>query len=224
MACCLSPGDGDCPHPASEVPLLLTLACGRGKTTQLGLGAVDPLVLRGTRLREEPGSVPQNLAPPPRHSPNMAEGGQGAAALLCPAARRAAASPAAAAAEAEPHRLRPPPFLWQPVRPAPTCPGAAAAAMRAASGEQPAAAAEEAGSRVRGEAAGGGQPCEARLTPGPAAGPASPLPTPPVSGLRSSARCPPARPPFPSDPPAATLLGRPSPPPAPRTPPPPGSG
>uniref|UniRef100_A0A8B9MV72 Chromosome 11 open reading frame 97 n=1 Tax=Accipiter nisus TaxID=211598 RepID=A0A8B9MV72_9AVES len=95
----------------------------------------------------------------------MAEGGQGAAALLCPAARRAAASPAAAA-EAEPHRLRPPPFLWQPVRPAPTCPGAAAA-MRAASGKQPAtAAAEEAGSRIRGEAAGDGQPCEARRSPG----------------------------------------------------------
>ncbi|XP_069664470.1 uncharacterized protein C11orf97 homolog [Haliaeetus albicilla] len=91
----------------------------------------------------------------------MAEGGQGGAALLCPAARcfarRSAAALPPAGGGAEPHRLRPPPFLWQPVRPAPTCPGAAAA-MRAASGKQPALAAEEAGGRVRGEAAGGGQP------------------------------------------------------------------
>ncbi|XP_074716898.1 uncharacterized protein C11orf97 homolog [Strix uralensis] len=62
-------------------------------------------------------------------------------------------------AEGGPGGLRPPPLLWQPARPAPTRPGAAAA-MRAASREQPAVAADQAGSDVRGETAGGGQPWE----------------------------------------------------------------
>ncbi|XP_054043133.1 uncharacterized protein C11orf97 homolog [Rissa tridactyla] len=93
----------------------------------------------------------------------MAEGGQGGGTLLCRAAppglgfaRRSAALPPAGGG-AEPDRLRPPPLLWQPDLPPSTCPGAAAA-MRAASGEQPAVAAEEAGSDVRGQAAAGGQP------------------------------------------------------------------
>ncbi|XP_074996269.1 uncharacterized protein C11orf97 homolog isoform X2 [Calonectris borealis] len=92
----------------------------------------------------------------------MAEGGQGGTALLCPAARPAGAPglcfarrPAAAVLPlagrgAEPDRPRPPPLLWQPARPAPTCSGAAEA-MKAASGEQPVVAAEEAGSDVRGK-------------------------------------------------------------------------
>ncbi|XP_068251434.1 uncharacterized protein C11orf97 homolog [Nyctibius grandis] len=109
----------------------------------------------GTRLREQVVSVPQALASPPRGSPNMAEGGH----LLCPAARPAGApGPAAtlppAGGGAGPDRPRPPPLLWQP---AVTCPGAVAA-VRAANAEQPAVAAEEAGSDVCGEAAAGGQP------------------------------------------------------------------
>ncbi|KAK4831504.1 hypothetical protein QYF61_018088 [Mycteria americana] len=121
-----------------------------------------------TRLRAEVGSAPQELSPPPRRSPNMAEGGEGGTLPLCPAARpagalglcfarRSAAALPPAGSRAEPARPGPPPLLWQPARPAPTCPGVVAA-MRAASREQPAVAAEEAGSDVRGEAAGGGQP------------------------------------------------------------------
>ncbi|XP_052669021.1 uncharacterized protein C11orf97 homolog [Harpia harpyja] len=125
---------------------------------------VDPIALHGTRLREELGSVPQDLAPRRGTTPTWRRAGTAvppcSAPRPAPPGRRASALPAAprpAGGGAEPHRLRPPPFLWQPVRPAPTCPGAAVA-MRAASGEQPAAAAEEADSPVRGEAAGGGQP------------------------------------------------------------------
>ncbi|XP_064896794.1 uncharacterized protein C11orf97 homolog [Columba livia] len=87
----------------------------------------------------------------------MAEGGPGAANPLCPAGAPGPAAALPAAGGAGPDRLRPPPLLGQPARPAPTCQGAAAA-MRAASEELLTVAVEESGSGVRGEAAAGGQP------------------------------------------------------------------
>lgn len=73
----------------------------------------------------------------------------------------------------------------------PTCPGAAAAAMKAASGEQPAVAAEEAGSDVRGEAAGGGQPRERGGPPARRRGPPRrPSPIPARWGLLSPPTAP----------------------------------
>ncbi|XP_068004965.1 uncharacterized protein C11orf97 homolog [Melanerpes formicivorus] len=83
----------------------------------------------------------------------MAEGGAGVpGAQGLRAARRGAAAGLRlppVGGMAEPDRPGPPPLLWGRARPAPICPGVPAATVRAASGEQPSVAAEE---------AGGGQP------------------------------------------------------------------
>lgn len=121
----------------------------------------DPGLSGGTRQQVAPS---RGTRAPPRRSPNMAEGGQGAANPLCPAGAPGPAAALPAAGGAGPDRLRPPPLLGQPARPAPTCQGAAAA-MRAASEELLTVAVEESGGGVRGEAAAGGQPCERRDPP-----------------------------------------------------------
>lgn len=139
-----------------------------------------------------------------------------------PPGRRASALPAApalpsAGSGAEPDRPGPPPLLWKPARPAPTCPGAAAA-MKAASGKQLALAAEKAGSDVRGEAAGGGQPCERGGPPARRRGPPhrpppveasvplpAPMPPPPGCPLGEAEPFPPQHPTDPLRPPCLAV-------------------
>ncbi|XP_074006272.1 uncharacterized protein C11orf97 homolog [Numenius arquata] len=118
----------------------------------------EPTCPPGTRL------LPSATRAPPSRGPKVAEGGQGGATLLCPAGPRLypPLRRAPCCRQQGPAGPPPPPALApvatdRPARPDPTCPGAAAA-MRAASGEPRAVAAEEAGSDVRGQGAAGGEP------------------------------------------------------------------
>lgn len=155
------PWGWDCPHPASAVLPLLNPGLWEGEKAPTVTCDGDPGLSGDTRQQVAPS---RGTRAPPRRSPNMAEGGPGAANPLCPAGAPGPAAALPAAGGAGPDRLRPPPLLGQPARPAPICQGAAAA-MRAASEELLTVAVEESGSGVRGEAAAGGQPCERRDPP-----------------------------------------------------------